>query len=65
MFSTAQVKVGHCLIGKNLYNKTVIDFNFGIHEELSTLISDIYEDLSTLNSDIYFLGKKKSSCLPH
>ena len=24
------------------YNKTVIDFNFGIHEDLSTLKSDIH-----------------------
>ena len=28
------------------YNKTVIDFNFGRHKDLSTLKSDIHLDLA-------------------
>ena len=36
------------------YNKTVIDFNFGRHE-----------DLSTLKNDIHLGQVDKSLCLPH
>ena len=44
---------------KKSYNKTVIDFNFGRHEDLSTLKSD-----SGLGELSLFLVDK-SSCLPH
>ena len=41
-------------LNEKSYNKTVIDFNFGRHK-----------DLSTLKSDIHFFGVDKSSCLSH
>ena len=42
MTSTTRVKVKNSLSVKKSYNKTVIDFNFGRHEVLSTLKSDIH-----------------------
>ena len=42
---------------ENSYNKTVIDFNIGRHEDLSTLKSGLGE-LSHFRVD-------KSFCLPH
>ena len=38
------------------YNKTVIDFNFGRHKDLSTLTSDIHLGLSA-SVNITFLGR--------
>ena len=35
-------------LNKNSYNKTVIDFNFGRHEDLSTLKGDIHLALAAL-----------------
>ena len=52
------------LIVKKSYNKTVIDFNFGRNEDLSTLKSDIYLDLAALVND-HFFWVDKYSCLPH
>ena len=37
------------------YNKTVIDFNFGTHKDLSTLEGDIHLGL-TASVNITFLG---------
>ena len=43
MTSTTKVQVGKCHSKfKKSYNKTVIDFIFGGHEDLSTLKSDIH-----------------------
>ena len=36
------------------YNKTVIDFNFGRHKDLSTLKSDIHLGLAAIFSDDNF-----------
>ena len=48
--------------GKKSFNKTVIDFNFGRHEDLLTLKSDIGKAASM---NYHFLGVAKSSRLPH
>ena len=45
MTSTAKVKV-EIFILKKSYNKTVIDFNFGRHKDLSVLKSDIHLGLA-------------------
>ena len=37
------------------YNKTVIDFNFGKHEDLSTLKSDIHLGLAA-SMNYHFFG---------
>ena len=44
MISTTKVKVGNSY--KKSYNKTVIGFNFGRHEDLSTLKSDFHPGLA-------------------
>ena len=42
MSSTTKVKVAKfSFLNERSYNKTVIDFNFGRHKDLSTLKSDI------------------------
>ena len=42
MTSTTKVNVKISFIVEKSYNKTVIDLNFGRHEDLSTLKSDIH-----------------------
>ena len=49
MTSTTKVKV------ENFLYKTVIDFNFGRHEDLSTLKSDIHLGLAA-SVNYHFLG---------
>ena len=44
------------LLVKKSYNKTVIDFNFGRNEDLSTLKSNIYFDLAAL-VNYHFFGE--------
>ena len=66
MTSTTKVKVGnfHSLVVEKSYNKTIIDFNFGRHNDLSTLKSDIHLGLAApVNYHIFRVGE--SSCLPH
>ena len=47
MSLTTKVKVAKfSLLNQKLYNKTVIDFNFSKHKDLSTLKSDIYLGLA-------------------
>ena len=47
MFLTAKVKVANfSFLNEKSYNKTVIDFNFGRHKDLSTLKSDIHLGLA-------------------
>ena len=46
------------------YNKTVIDFNFGRHQDLSTLKSDIHLGL-VASVNYHFFWVDKSLCLPH
>ena len=41
---------------EKLYNKTVIDFNFGRHKDLSTLKSDIHLGLAA-SVNINFSGR--------
>ena len=48
MTSTIRVKVENLHLVEKSCNKTVIDFNFGRHEVLSTLKIDIYLCLATL-----------------
>ena len=44
---TTKVKVAKfSFLNDKSYNKTVIDFNFGRHKDLSTLKSDIYLGLA-------------------
>ena len=43
---TTKVKEAHFFLNEKSYNKTVIDFNFGRHKDLSTLKSDIHLSLS-------------------
>ena len=52
MTSTTNVKVEV----KKSYSKTVVDFNFGRHEDLSTLRSDIHLGLAA-SVNITFLGR--------
>ena len=56
MTSTTKVKVEFFLfLVEKSYNKTVIDFNFGRHEDLSTIKSDIHLGLAaTVN--YHFFG---------
>ena len=57
MSLTAQVKVAKfSFLTERLYNKTVIDFNFGRHKDLSTLKSDIHLDLAA-SVNITFSGR--------
>ena len=67
MSLTTKVKIAKfSFLHEKAYNKTVIDFNFGRHKELSTLKSDIHlgprpsglDELSLFQVD-------KSLCLPH
>ena len=46
MTSTTKVKVENFHSQLKSYNKTVIDYNFGRHEDLSTLKSDFHLDLA-------------------
>ena len=47
MSFTTKVKVAKVsFLNKKSYNKTVIDFNFGRHKDLSTLKSDIHLGLA-------------------
>ena len=56
MSLTAQVKVAKfAFLTERLYNKTVIDFNFGRHKDLSTLKSDIHLDLAA-SVNYHFFG---------
>ena len=43
------------LLNEKSYNKTVIDFNFGRHKDLSTLKSDIHLGLAA-SVNYHFLG---------
>ena len=56
MSLTTNVKVANSsFLNEKSYNKTVIDFNFGRHKDLSTLKSDIH--LSQAASvNCHFLG---------
>ena len=54
MSLTTKVKVAKFSILKS-YNKTVIDFNFGRHKDLSTLKSDIHLGL-VASVNYQFLG---------
>ena len=56
MTPTTKVKVDNfsCIV-KRSYNKVVIDSNFGKHEDLSTLISNIHVGLAAL-CEYYFSG---------
>ena len=42
-------------LNEKSYNKTVIDFHFGRHEDLSTLKSDIHLDLAA-SVNYHFFG---------
>ena len=42
-------------LNENSYNKTVIDFNFGRHKDLSTLKSDIHLGLAA-SVNYHFFG---------
>ena len=46
------------------YNKTVIYFKFGRHEDLSNLKSDIHHGLAA-SVKLSLFPVDKSSCLPH
>ena len=56
MTSTTKEKVEFSFIVEKSYNKTVIDFNFGRHEDLSTLKSDIHLGLAA-SVNITFSGR--------
>ena len=65
MSFTTKVKVAKFLyLNEKSYNKTVIDFNFGRHKDLSTLKSDIHLGLAASVND-HFFQVDKSLCLPH
>ena len=59
-FNNKSESIKFSFLVEKSYNKTVIDFNFGRYEDLSTLNSDIHLALS----ELHFLIDK-SSCLPH
>ena len=59
MTSTTKVKVK---FKKKSYSKTVIDFNFGRHEDLFTLKSDIHLGLAASMNIAFQVDN--SSCLP-
>ena len=65
MSLTTKVKVAKfSLLNEKSYNKTVIDFNFGRHKDISTLKSDIHLGLAaSVNYHIFWVDK--SLCLPH
>ena len=53
---TTKVKVAKfSFLNKKSYNKTVIDFNFGRHKDLSTLKSEIYLSLAA-SVNYHFFG---------
>ena len=55
MSLTTKVKVAKfSFLNEKSYNKTVIDFNFGRHKDLSTLKSDIHLGLVTLVNYHFF-----------
>ena len=55
MCSTTKVKVAKFLfLNEKPYNKTVIDFNFGRHKDLSTLKSDIHLGLAASVNNHFF-----------
>ena len=55
MSLTTKVKVAKfSLLDEKSYNKTVIDFNFGRHKDLSTLKSDIHLGLVALVNYSFF-----------
>ena len=63
MSLTTKVKVAKfSFLNEKSYNKTVIDFNFGRHKDLSTLKSDIHLGLAA--SVNYHFRVDKSLCLP-
>ena len=63
MSLTTRVKVAKfSSLNENSYNKTVIDFNFSRHKDLSTLKSDIHLGLAASRNYHIF---DKSLCLPH
>ena len=43
-------------LNEKSYNKIIIDFNFGIHKDLSTLKSDIHLSLAA-SVNYHFFGK--------
>ena len=56
MSLTTKVKVAKfTFLNKKAYNKTVIDFNFGRHKDLSTLKSDIHFGLAA-SVNYHFFG---------
>ena len=55
MSLTTKVKVAKfSFLNEKSYNKTVIDFNFGTHKDLSTLTSDIHPGLAALVNYHFF-----------
>ena len=55
MSLTAKVKVAKfSFLNEKSYNKTVIDFNFGRHMDLSTLKSDIHLSLAASVNHHFF-----------
>ena len=65
MSLTTKVKVAKfSFLNEESYNKTVIDFNFGRHKDLSTLKSDINPRPSGLG-ELSLFQVDKSLCLPH
>ena len=65
MSLATKVKVAKfSFLNKKSYNKTVIDFNFVRHKDLSTLKSDIHLGLAASVS-YHFFRVDKSLCLPH
>ena len=65
MSLTTKVKVAKfSFLNEESHNKTVIDFDFGRHKDLSTLKSDIHLGLAAL-VNYHFLRVDKSLCLPH
>ena len=56
MSLTTKVKVAKFpFLNEKSYNKTVIDFNFGRHKDLSTLKRDIHLDLAA-SVNYHFFG---------
>ena len=55
MSLTTKVKVAKfSFLNEKSYNKTVIDFNFGRHKDLSTLKSDIHLGLAVSVNNHFF-----------
>ena len=55
MCLTTKVKVTEFpFLNEKSYNKTVIDFNFGRHKDLSTIKSDIHLGLAALVNYHFF-----------